>query len=255
MIQLRNLPNRVANKYHKILGDRFARRVFIKTTSTPYISFSFDDFPHSAFTNGSSVLEKYGVHGTFFVSMGLLGTETASGRIATIDDIDHLIKNEHEIGCHTFHHYDGWSTNVKIFEQSVIDNLDAFQKIYPEGCLKSFAYPIHGPKPKVKRVIGRHFLCCRGGGQTVNDSNIDLNLLNAFFLDWRNCDNMEPVMKLIERNSLLGGWLIFVTHDVTTQPSQYGCTIKYFNEVVCHSIKSGATILPIARICQELGIS
>ncbi len=254
MIPLHNLQDRLRNRYRRMLVYHFARKSFLKTASTAYISFSFDDFPRSAFLTGASVLEKHGVHGTFFVCMGLLNTETLVGRIATLEDLHHLVTDGHELGCHTFDHPDGCLTSSKVFERSVIENQHAFKNIFPSGHLRVFAYPLNGPRLKTKLTIGKRFLCCRGGGQTFNSNNIDLNLLKACFLDWRNRDDLISVRKLIDENNVSGGWLIFATHDVTTEPSQYGCKPDFFNKVVRYATESGACILPVASTCYELGI-
>ena len=38
------------------------------------VSFTFDDFPRSAWSNGGAVLEEYDVRGTYYAAMGLAGT-------------------------------------------------------------------------------------------------------------------------------------------------------------------------------------
>jgi hypothetical protein len=43
------------------------------------------------------------------------------------------------------------------------------------------------------------------------------------------------------------GWLIFATHDVAAQPSRYGCTPEFLEQVVQYSVDSGARILPVAK--------
>jgi hypothetical protein len=84
---------------------------------------------------------------------------------------------------------------------------------------------------------------------------IDLNLLKAYFLDWRNRGDLGAVRRLIEQNAMSSGWLIFATHDVAVSPSPYGCEPQYFEEVVRLSLRSGARVLPMMRVCQELGIA
>ena len=251
---VKNVHNRIVNKYRRFLGDHFACETFNRADSVSYISFSFDDFTHSAFSNGARILEKYGLLGTFYISMGLLNAETPSGKIASIGDIDHLLRSGHEIGCHTFNHDEGWATQPQTMEESVIQNQNAFRKIYPHTRLRSFAYPIHGPKPKTKEIVGKRFLCCRGGGQTFNSQELDLNLLKAYFLDWRNHNDMKAVAQLIENNILAGGWLIFATHDVSDEPSKYGCSTTFFHNIVRFAVESDAIILNVVKTCTKIGV-
>ena len=251
MIHLHNLRPRLLNQGRRMLTRYLARRLFVRSTSTPYISFTFDDFPRSSFLTGAPLLDELGVKGTFFVSMGLLDTESPMGRIATRDDLRSLLKKGHELGCHTFDHLDGWSTDPMVFEQSVTKNWDSLNLFLPPYYPRVFAYPLDGPRPRTKRIIGKHFLCCRGGGQTFNKGVIDLYLLNACFLDWRNRDDIRSIRRLIDQNNGVGGWLIFATHDITTEPSRYGCTPGFFGEVVRYACQSEAHVLPIAKVCNE----
>jgi hypothetical protein len=48
------------------------------------------------------------------------------------------------------------------------------------------------------------------------------------------------------------GWLIFATHDISSNPTQYGCTPGFFAEVVKCAIASGACVLPIADAVTQL---
>jgi hypothetical protein len=89
-------------------------------------------------------------------------------------------------------------------------------------------------------------MCCRCGGQTFNKGTIDLNLLNAFFLE-KSLHNATSVKDLIDKNCLVRGWLIFATHDISETPSPYGCTPSFFEDIVKHSVDSGAKILPVAE--------
>ena len=95
-----------------------------------------------------------------------------------------------------------------------------------------FAYPLDGPVLSVKREVGKHFVACRGGGQAFNAGALDLNLLKACFLDARNNNQPHVVRQLIDQNNAARGWLIFATHDVTPQPSRYGCCPDFFEQVV-----------------------
>ena len=118
-----------------------------------------------------------------------------------------------------------------------------------------FAYPLDGPVLSIKRAVSTHFVGCRFGGQSFNSGVIDLNLLNAYFLDKRNRGDLEAVRTVIEQNAAARGWLIFATHDVAANPSPYGCDPEYFEEVVRLSLQSGARVLPMMQACRELNIA
>ena len=182
---------------------------------------------------------------TFFLSFGLLGTETEVGEIATQDDLLFAVNEGNELGCHTFDHLDAWHTSTDKYIKSVIENGQALNKMFPGEHFKTFAYPKSGAKLAVKYGLQKHFTCCRSGGQVANVGMTDLNMLKACFLDKRTNIDMDLVKKLIDHNTEHRGWLIFATHDVTDNPSTYGCTPDFFREVVEYSALSGAILLPL----------
>ncbi|MCK5223992.1 polysaccharide deacetylase family protein, partial [Candidatus Calescamantes bacterium] len=183
---LKSLFLRAVSKYRRTVSNRFRRRLVAIKSTTPFISFSFDDAPRTAFSFGGDILKAYGARATFFVSLGLLESESPSGTIAFQDDLRRAVEEGHELGCHTFDHKDPWKTTTKVFEQSVLKNRQALARVLPNTVFSTFAYPLCGPNPANKRRTGKLFNCCRGGGQTFNVGTADLNLLKAFFLDIRN---------------------------------------------------------------------
>jgi peptidoglycan/xylan/chitin deacetylase (PgdA/CDA1 family) len=249
---MENLLIRIAAKYQSTVSYRFSRRVVTIKTTTPLISFSFDDAPRTAFSNGGNILKKHGARATFFVSLGLLESESPSGTIAFQEDLHRAVEEGHELGCHTFDHIDPWETTPEVFEQSILKNRQTLAKIIPDTAFTTFAYPLCGPRPATKHRVGKLFNCCRGGGQTFNSGETDFNLLKAFFLDIRTGANIDTVKRLIDQNSECRGWLIFATHDVTDNPSPYGCTQKFFGKVVEYAARSDTLLLPIGKACEKL---
>src|SRR5262249_3088117 len=151
-----------------------------------------------------------------------------------------------------------------VYEHAILKNQNALSEVIPGASFQTFSYPFSAPRLSVKRVAARHFLCCRGGGlkpgrnyvrhraggQTFNSGNTDLNLLSAFFLE-KSRGTPDVVKSLIDQNARARGWLILATHDVCADPSPYGCTPNFFEQVVQWSLESGALILPVV---QALGL-
>jgi len=252
---MNSLLSRIEAKYHRTLANRFCRRMVAIKTSVPIISFTFDDAARTAFNAGGDILRSHGARATFFVSLGLLGSQTEVGSIASHDDLLRAAEAGDELGCHTFDHWDTWQTTTEKFMESVVRNKQALNRILPGTNFRTFAYPISEPRPAVKSRLEQYFICCRGGGQTPNIGIVDLNLLKAYFLDRRNKVDINLVKKLIDDNASCRGWLIFVTHDVTDNPSPYGCTPQLFREVVEYAAQSGALLLPVGKACERLQAS
>jgi glycosyltransferase involved in cell wall biosynthesis/peptidoglycan/xylan/chitin deacetylase (PgdA/CDA1 family) len=216
------------------------------------ISFTFDDFPRSALLTGGAILNRFGRAGTYYASLGLVGKETPSGQIFFPDDLTTLVEQGHELGCHTFSHCDSWATATKTFENSIVQNRAALDRLFPYAEFKTFSYPISLPRPNTKAKIADHFLCCRGGGQTFNTGKVDLNQLSAFFLE-KSRGNFQAVKDLIDRNRQACGWLIFATHDISDTHTAFGCTPEFFERVVRYAISSGAEIVPVVEALEVLG--
>ena len=238
----------------------FFRRQVVIRTEVPMISFTFDDFPRSAFLEAGSILRRNGVLGTYYTSLGLMGKQSHMGPMYVAEDLKELVHQGHELGCHTFGHCHSWNTPSHVYEAAIIENQQALTEVLPGALFQTFAYPHSAPRLAVKKVAARHFRCCRGGGmkagrylhrhaaggQTFNCGVADLNYLCAFFLEMSR-DNPQAVKSLIDQNARAPGWLIFATHDVCAAPSPFGCTSDFFEQVVQWSMASGARILPVVK--------
>src|SRR6185437_4505492 len=51
------------------------------------VSFTFDDFPRSAWVSGGAILEQYDRRGTYYAALGMAGTENHLGPMFTPDDL------------------------------------------------------------------------------------------------------------------------------------------------------------------------
>jgi glycosyltransferase involved in cell wall biosynthesis len=229
----------------------FARRPFVIITQTPVISFTFDDFPRSALLTGGAILESFGLAGTYYASLGIMGRETPTGSIFLPEDLRVLLERGHELGCHTFNHCHAWDTQASMFEDGVIQNHQKLNELLPDASFKTLSYPISVPRVETKRRISKYFACCRCGGQTYNTGETDLNYLSAFFLE-QSRDNPEFVKNLIDQNRQARGWLIFATHDICEDPTRWGCTPGFFEEIVRYAVNSGARILPVYQAYNAL---
>lgn len=245
-MNLSSLWLRAQGQYQRSISKWSYRRTVRILPSMPHISFSFDDFPASAYHVGGAILSRYGFRGTYYVSFGLLGADTPSGRICVLEDVENLLADGHELGCHTYAHCHSWNTIPDMFEQSLLENKQALTRHMPAMSFESLAYPIVGPRPETKRRAGGHFRSCRGGGQIYNSGVVDLNLLKAYFLE-KSRDNLDAVKRMVDQCIERRGWLIFATHDISDTPTPYGCSPAFFEEIVRYSVESGAAVLPVTR--------
>jgi len=187
-------------KLKRGLAMKLARRPLIMRNEEPLVSFTFDDFPRSALLEGGAILGSYGQKGTFFASFGLMGSSGPTGDIFSVDDVREVVRQGHELGCHTYDHYHAWDTAPSEFQGSIVRNREALEKYLPGTSFRSLSYPISCPWPQTKRIIAGYFDCCRGGGQAFNAGALDLNFLKAFFLEQARND-FDSIVRLIEANN------------------------------------------------------
>jgi peptidoglycan/xylan/chitin deacetylase (PgdA/CDA1 family) len=242
------LVRKLINKYKRFSAAHFSRKSLILSDNKAYISFTFDDFPISAYTCGGEILNKYGVKGTYYVSFGLLNKMCPSGKIADIDIVKSVVNDGHELGCHTYSHSDAWETSPNCFESSLIKNQNALQSVFPGEKFNTLSYPLGNATPLIKQISEKYFNCSRGGRQQINKGVIDLNNLNSFFIDKRKNETLENINQIIDENFMNRGWLIFVAHGVTKDSAPYSCDPAYFENIVKYATKSGNIIMPVNKV-------
>jgi len=241
------------NRYRETQSRLRFRRPRAMSNTTPLISFTFDDVPESSCTRGRQILEGFGLKGTYYLSLSLMGTVYSIGAAFSRTDLEHLVAGGHEIGSHTFGHLDAWTTPAGLFKASLDENQRRLEEICPGRIFRTFSYPLQTPHPRIKEIAGGLFSGCRGGGQTYNAGTVDLNLLKSCFIDGRNRDDLEALKRLIDESRGQTGWLIFSTHDIDEHPSPYGCTPRVFEDLVRYAHSSGADILPVSEAGARLG--
>ncbi len=249
MPTVEQLKRRLVNRVQRFLSESLHRREVALRLSVPLVSFTFDDFPSTALNVGGTILERYSARGTYYAALGLMNQDSPVGRIFSGAELGEVVARGHELGCHTYAHCHSWNTAPAAFEASILENQQALARLLPGVEFQTMSYPLCGPRPQTKRRAGTHFRCCRGGGQVFNAGQVDLNNLRAVFLEQLR-DQPEAVCGLIHQNQKAAGWLVFATHDLTAQPSRFGCTAEFFESVVRHASESGARILPVAEACR-----
>ncbi len=247
---LYRISSRLQGRYQRSLANYCFRQPVTLSLSQPIVSFTFDDFPRSALTEGGALLCSYGYLGTYYASFGLMAKVAPTGRIFGIEDLPELVRQGHELGCHTYDHCHSWDTAPSEFEASILRNQLAAAKLVPHMKLRSFSYPISGPRPQTKRRAARYYSSARGGGQTFNIGKTDLNLLAAFFIEQSRQD-FDAITKVVDDNVAAKGWLIFATHDISNSPTRFGCTPRLFQQLVEYVADSGAVVLPVSQALER----
>jgi peptidoglycan/xylan/chitin deacetylase (PgdA/CDA1 family) len=211
----------------------------------PIASFSFDDFPKSAWTAGGPILERHGAKATYYAVGGFSG-RTVEG-VEQYDEIDlrAVHASGHEIGCHTYSHERGPGVSSDELKGDVARNAAYLEGVLGDGYRpETFAYPYGEVSPRTKALFAKAFPLSRGIRPGVNGSLSDLSQLRAVPLEARSWTAAE-VERWVAAAKASNGWLVFFSHDVADAPSPYGCTPAMLEHALSCVRGSGFEILTV----------
>ena len=236
------------------LSYRLARHLPVSTwranRSGAIVSFTFDDVPASAASEGAPILEASGIRGTYYVCGGLLGGPGDLIPLLDRRQAAALARAGHEIGCHTYAHTDVRSVDWRTLDESLAKNAEVFSAL-GGGRPRNFAYPFGGISFGKKLRLQSRFETCRGIYPGINAGRIDAGMLKAVPLYSSTLDE-EGVRHWIARVVAASGWLVFFTHDVSTRPTPYGVTPDLLRAALSAALKAGCACLPVAEAVDRL---
>ncbi|HYM72687.1 MAG TPA: polysaccharide deacetylase family protein [Stellaceae bacterium] len=216
------------------------------------VSFTFDDFPRSAWLNGGAILERHGLRGTYYAALNLAGTENHLGPMFTIDDLREVHARGHEIACHTFNHRDCRRAPASEILAEIDENAAALSRLLDGATMSNFAYPYGAVSLAAKHALSRRFASCRSTGQGINQGTVDLADLLGIHI-YAGVFDRARLCQLIDDSRAQGGWIVFYTHDVSDTPSAFGCTPEQLEWVVAYAAQN-ATVLPVDDMLRSLGL-
>ncbi len=216
-----------------------------------YVSLCFDDFPQSAAVNGAPLIEARDWRATWYVSGGLCGTEHERfGEMFTQADLRRLIRNGHDIGCHTFNHIDcSDASRAEIIGER--ERNAAFLSSFGVLDVQSFAYPYGAANLDCKRAMDSEAMALRGGKPGLNRGVADFNMLKATGLQ-TDRGGILRALEDLESLSNSDGWLILYTHDVQDDASDGGITPDDLDQVLQAIEASGADVVTVSDMVQRL---
>jgi peptidoglycan/xylan/chitin deacetylase (PgdA/CDA1 family) len=234
------------------LSHRAARHMpmsSIAMAGGPLVSFTFDDIPESAHTEGARILEQRGVRGTFYVAGGLMGGCAQHWRVAGPEAIADLHARGHEIACHSYSHKRADAVHGGDIGRELARNRERLSALAPTLRIQNFAYPYGYASLGWKRELRKVFQSSRGVLPSVNHGSIDLHFLRAFPLT---CD-ASAVDAILNETVRTKGWTIFYTHDVSAKPSPYGCTPDLLEHALDAAQRRGIACTAVACALHRIG--
>jgi peptidoglycan/xylan/chitin deacetylase (PgdA/CDA1 family) len=221
---------------------------------SPLVSFTFDDVPDSAHTNGAAILERHGLRGTFYVASGTCGRADTYWRVIGQDQVRALYDGGHEIGCHTFSHVRVEDLDARAMEDECVRNQRLLRELCPGIALTNFCYPFGRASLPRKLQLQRRFDSCRGVYEGINAGTADLGMLRVIELYDRTLtpDKLRSVLRATREHN---GWLIFVSHDVADEPSWIGCSPRLMRETIAAIAAEGMPCLTVRDALTAIGYS
>ena len=233
--------------FRRALLKRAHRREITLNSDRPLVTFSFDDFPRNALTEGGMILRTAGARGTYYAAFGLMGKVTEVGPSFVEEDLHRLIEEGHELASHTYSNVHARRSRVDDYLNEMMKGHEALVKRVGKMTSGNFSYPFGEVTYNLKAKIGTTLNSCRGIFRGLNGPKVDLNLLLANRL-YGDLEALEAACSLIRENAQKKRWLIFYTHDVQTSPSPYGCTPRLLERVVECARQSGSGILTVSEV-------
>lgn len=219
--------------------------------ASPVVSFTFDDFPHSAAAVGGAILKGFGVRGTYYTSIGLMNRSNRLGPQFDPDDLHQLIADNHEVANHTFSHISCASVPSSAFQEEVRKGRAAIEAVSGLPGSGNFAYPFGTVTLKAHKALSALVTSCRTTFPGLNGPVVETHLLRANALIG-DLERATAARQLILEAEARRRWLIFYTHDVRSMPSRFGCTSDLLERTVEFALQRGCRIL---TVCEALSLT
>ncbi|MFT5527876.1 MAG: peptidoglycan/xylan/chitin deacetylase (PgdA/CDA1 family) [Pirellulaceae bacterium] len=251
-MSVRKLWSKVQGRWESGICRLTSRKQVRYQLEHPVVSFTFDDFPASAYHAGGRILEQNEMRGTYYTALGLMGSENLLGEHFSREDLHELHEHGHELACHTYSHHTCAEQSPTQFVQDIERNAELFALEFPDVSLEAFSFPKGVLKPLHHRPVAKRFRCLRTVAPGVNRGNINLNYILAIRLYESQID-ATLVDRLITDLERQPGWIVFYTHDVRTNPSQYGTTPGLLESTVARVARSSAKVLTVSDAVNWIG--
>ena len=229
---------------------------FNATSSMPAVSFTFDDVPVSAGTEGAALMEEHGARATYYVAGSMLGTQADHWRVLDADMVVDLHARGHEIACHSHSHERADLITGATIEADILRNHALLKGIEPSLPLANFAYPFGIGTMTWKRRLKQYFRSSRSVRPLLNHGRMDAQYLHALPLTDRQMD-AGGIERAYEEAARKNAWVIFYSHDVRERPSDYGCSPGLLRQALRAAQRLGIRIETVndamTRISRRIG--
>lgn len=214
------------------------------------VSFTFDDFPRSAWSQGGPILARYDARATYYAA-GCFCERTIDGlEFYTRQDALEAASAGHEIAHHTFSHPHAPDLGARALLEDCARNEDFLGDLglEPSG---HFAFPYGDADLGARSLLKKRYSTCRGTQAGLNGVRMDSGLLKAVSLE-RRIWAPGHARHWIAQLALRPAWLIFYTHDISHSPSLYGSTPAQLEEALELAQTAGCEVMTIGKVFEKI---
>jgi len=237
------------------LFENIYTRNIVISNDRAIFSFTFDDVLISAATNGASILENFNVTGTYYVALGMeSGGDDEDGDARNFIDgteIVSLSEKGHDIGCHTYGHFNLKETSSDFAITDCRKNIQQLQDILKGPSIDHFAYPYGAVSLNGKKELGRLYETLRTVEHGLNTGKTDLTHLRSVSL-CSNTFDRASIQSLIDIAVKKKAWVIFYSHDICEKPTEWGTSTDDFKWVVQQCDQSDGDILNVREAFSKI---
>lgn len=227
-------------KLRRRLARAMTRKPAHLDLTRPLLTMSFDDAPTSAAHAGADILARHGVHGTYFISAGLMGKDSHLGHYTRVDEVKALYAAGHEIADHTFSHLDCGRAGGAAIAGNIEQNLRVLKHMGIPAP-RTFAYPYGDVSPQAKALLDDRYLAARALHHGLIETGTDLNQAPAVGIEGR--DGEKTALMWLDRAVKARAWLVLYTHDVRDAPSDWGCTPDVLERLLIKGLDMGFEVV------------
>ena len=209
----------------------------------PVASMTFDDFPRSAWSVGGPILARFGARATYYAAGRYCGAHEDGLDYYDAEDLRAVAAAGHEIGAHSYAHQMAPSLAASALRRDAERNAQALEPTLGAR-MASYAYPYGEVSPRAKVLMGARFASARGIRAGVNAGVIDLAQLRAVPLERRRWVPAE-IDAAVAHAVSAPGWVIFFTHDVSDDPTPFGCTPAMLTYALERLAAAGVETIPV----------
>jgi len=230
----------------------FPSKPVVSKLTSPLVSFSFDDFPKSAATIGAEIMEESHILATYYLTGSNCQSCFENVEQYDGDDVLRLYKAGHEIACHSYAHPRLRGRTKEEIAVDLANNLSFARALIGQDFqFQSFAYPYGEFDASSRGLMGDSFETARGVYRGVNKATIDFANLRTVPLELRRF-NAAYLRSHIDDAIKNNGWIIFFTHDVADNCTNYGSTPKILFDTIQEVKSAGIEVLTVRDAARKI---